>query len=138
MSKGRCIIRPWCILNPMLTIKTSCHSTLILSVIVYTVQDAAQYSMKAADIPLRWSQSKFKLVIRLNLLWVKPICNRVVNLYMCIVNYESQQIHVMKIQDSPCRFFTWNHSRTKDAEMVSKLIWISMFALYLAILLNYN
>ena len=39
------------------------------------------------------------------------------------------------LQDSPCRFCTPNHYRTKDAEMVPKLIWIFMFArIYLATL----
>ena len=43
------------------------------------------------------------------------------------------------LQDSPCRFCTPNHYRTKDAEMVPKLIWISMFArIYLATLSKYS
>ena len=32
------------------------------------------------------------------------------------------------MQDSPSRFRTLNHSRTKCAEMVAKLIWIIFFA----------
>ena len=42
--------------------------------------------------------------------WVLDICN------------------LASVQDSPCQFRTLNHSRTKDAEMVPKLSWISMFA----------
>ena len=35
------------------------------------------------------------------------------------------------LQDSLCRFHTLNHSRTEDAEMFTKFIWISMFAMEL-------